>query len=48
MPDSSAVGVLTAGNPQFLALQKLDPIVWLNTSIAGAHKIQFGKGTVLS
>jgi hypothetical protein len=27
MPDSGATGVSTAGNPQFLALQKLDPIV---------------------
>jgi hypothetical protein len=27
MPDSDTVGVLTAGNPQFLALQKLDPTV---------------------
>jgi hypothetical protein len=48
MPDSGAAGVLMAGNPQFLALQKLDPIVQLDTLIAGAHKIQFGKGTALS
>jgi hypothetical protein len=48
MPDSGAAGVSTAGNPQFLALQKLDPTVQLNTSIARAHKIQFGKGTALS
>jgi hypothetical protein len=27
MPDSGAAGVLTAGNPQFLTLQKLDPTV---------------------
>jgi hypothetical protein len=27
MPDSGTIGVLTAGNPQFLALQKLNPIV---------------------
>jgi hypothetical protein len=48
MPDSGVAGVLTAGNPQFLILQKLDPIVQLNTLTAGAHKIWFGKGTVLS
>jgi hypothetical protein len=39
MPDSGAVGVLTAGNPQFLILQKLNPIVQLDTSTARAHKI---------
>jgi hypothetical protein len=48
MLDSSAAGVLTAGNPQFLALQKLNPTVQLDTSIAGAYKIQFRKGTALS
>jgi hypothetical protein len=48
MPDNSVVGVLTAGNPQFLTLQKLDPIVQLDTLTAGAHKIQFRKGTALS
>jgi hypothetical protein len=48
MPDSSVAGVSIAGNPQFLALQKLDPIVQLDTSTAGAHKIWFGKGTELS
>ena len=48
MPDSGAAGVSTAGNPQFLALQKLDPTVQLDTSTAGAHKIRFGKGTALS
>jgi hypothetical protein len=48
MLDSGAAGVSTAGNPQFLVLQKLDPTVQLDTSTAGAHKIQFGKGTALS
>jgi hypothetical protein len=48
MPDSGAAGVLTARNPQFLVLQKLDPIVQLDTLIAGAYKIRFGKGTALS
>jgi hypothetical protein len=48
MPDSGTTGVLTTGNPQFLILQKLNPIVQLNISIAGAHQIWFGKGTALS
>jgi hypothetical protein len=48
MPDSGAAGVSTAGNPQFLALQKLDPRVQLDTSTAGDHKIRFGKGTAFS
>jgi len=48
MPDSGAAGVSTAGNSQFLALQKLDPRVQLDTSTAGDHKIRFGKGTALS
>ena len=39
MPDSGTIGVLTAGNPQFFVLQKLDPTVQLNTLIAGAYKI---------
>ena len=48
IPDSGAAGVSTAGNPQFLALQKLDPRVQLDTSTAGDHKIRFGKGTAFS
>jgi hypothetical protein len=48
MPDSGIVGVSTAGNPQFLALQRLNPTVQLDTLIARAHKIRFGKGTTLS
>jgi hypothetical protein len=48
MSDSGTAGVLIAGNPQFLTLQKLDPTVQLDTLTAGAHKIRFGKGTALS
>jgi hypothetical protein len=48
MPDSGAAGVSTAGEPQFLALQKLDPTVKLDTSTAGHHQIRFGKGTAIS
>ena len=48
MPNSRAAGVSTAGEPQFLALQKIDPKVRLNTATAGAHRIRFGKGDALS
>jgi hypothetical protein len=48
MPDSGAVGVSTAGQPQFLALQKLDQRVQLDTSTAGAHTVRFGKGMATS
>jgi hypothetical protein len=48
IPDSGAAGVSTAGHPQFLALQKLDPSVQLDTSTAGNHNIHFGKGSSLS
>jgi hypothetical protein len=48
MPDSGAAGVSIAGKPQVVALQKLDPIVSIDTSIAGNHKIRFGKGEAIS
>ena len=48
MPDSGTVRVLTTRNPQFLTLQKLNPIVQLDTSTTKAHKIQFRKGPALS
>ena len=32
MPDSGAAGISTAGEPQFTALQKLDPTVRINTT----------------
>jgi hypothetical protein len=47
MPDSGAAGVSTAGKPQVVALQKLDPIVSIDISIAGNHKIRFGKGEAM-
>lgn len=46
MPDSGAAGVSTAGQPQFLALQKLDPRLQIDTTTAGRHKVRFGKGDV--
>ncbi len=44
MPDTGAAGVSTAGRSQFLALQKIDSSVQLDTTTAGEHKIRFGKG----
>jgi hypothetical protein len=43
MPDSGTAGVSTAGEPQFLALRKLLPILKLDTTTAGKHKIKFRK-----
>ena len=37
MPDSGASGVSTVGEPQFLALQKLDPEVQLDRTKAGDY-----------
>jgi hypothetical protein len=48
MPDSGAAGISIARKPQVIAFQKLDPIVSINTSIIGNHKICFGKGEVMS
>jgi hypothetical protein len=44
MPDTGASGVSSAGEPQFMALRRLDPKVRLNTSRAGEQKIKFGDG----
>jgi hypothetical protein len=48
MPNSEAAGVSTAGQPQFTALQKLDPSLQINAITAGQHNIRFGKGKALS
>jgi hypothetical protein len=40
--------VSTAGEPQFTALQRLDPSIRLNTSTAGQQRIKFGKGEAIS
>ena len=37
MLDSGAAGVLTAGEPQFLALQRLNPTVKLDMLTAGHY-----------
>jgi hypothetical protein len=48
IPDSGAAGVSTARKLQVVALQKLDPTISINISIAGNHKICFGKRKVIS
>jgi hypothetical protein len=47
MLDSEAVGVSITRKPQVIAFQKLDPIVLIDTFIAGNHKICFGKEKVI-
>jgi hypothetical protein len=47
MPDNGAAGVSIARKPQVIIFQKLDPIVSINISITGNHKICFGKGEVM-
>ena len=48
MPDSGASGISSAGEPQVIALQRIDPTIKLDKSTAGQHKIRFGKGTAES
>ena len=48
MPDTRAVGISTAGEPQFLALQKQDPSISLDRTTAGDNQIRFGKGTAVA
>ena len=43
MSDSGAAEVSTAGEPQTIALQRLDSTVQLNTSTAEQHTIRFDK-----
>jgi hypothetical protein len=47
MLDSGAAGVSTTRKPQVIAFQKLDPTILIDISIAGNHKICFGKGEVV-
>jgi hypothetical protein len=47
MPDNGAAGISTTRKPQVIAFQKLDPIVSINISIIGNHKIRFRKGEVI-
>ena len=48
MPDSGAAGISTAGEPQFIALQKIDPSIQLDRSTVGQHNICFRKGNAIS
>jgi hypothetical protein len=48
MPDNRTAGVFITRKPQVIILQKLDPIILINTSIAGNHKICFGKKETIS
>jgi hypothetical protein len=46
--DNGAAGVFITRKPQVVAFQKLDPIISIDISIAGNHKIRFGKGEAIS
>jgi hypothetical protein len=48
IPDSGTAGVFITRKPQVITLQKLDPIVSIDTSIVRNHKICFGKGEAIS
>jgi hypothetical protein len=48
MLDSGAAGIFIVRKPQVVAFQKLDPIISIDISIAGNHKICFGKGEAVS
>jgi hypothetical protein len=47
MPDSGIAGISIARKPQVIALQKLDPIILINTFVTRNHKICFGKGEIV-
>jgi hypothetical protein len=47
MPDNRTAGVSIAGLPQVIILSKLDPIILVNSSIAGNHRIKFRTKKVL-
>ncbi|KAI0994279.1 hypothetical protein K3495_g13903, partial [Podosphaera aphanis] len=44
LPDTGAAGVSTAGEPQFIALQRHLPKLQININRAGEHTIKFGLG----
>jgi hypothetical protein len=46
--DSGAAGIFITRKPQVVAFQKLDPIISIDTSIIGNHKICFGKKKAIS
>jgi hypothetical protein len=47
MLDSGAAGVSITRKLQVVAFQKLDPIISINISITGNHKICFGEKKVM-
>ena len=48
MPNSGILGVLTAREPQVLALQKLNLIVTINCINTRNYYIRFGKGLAIA
>jgi hypothetical protein len=48
MPNTGAAGISTAGEPQFLALQKQDLLISLDRTTARDNQIRFGKGTAMA
>jgi hypothetical protein len=48
MLDNKAAGISTISLPQVIVLSKLDPIISVNSSIAGNYRIKFGVREVLS
>jgi hypothetical protein len=47
MLDNGAAGVFITSLPQVITLSKLDPIILVNSSIAGNYRIKFGTGEAL-
>jgi LytS/YehU family sensor histidine kinase len=47
IPNNRAVGVSIAGLPQVTILNKLDPTILVDSSIAGNYRIKFGIGETL-
>lgn len=45
LPDTGASGCCSIGYKQFLALQKIDPRVVMDTTTKNAHTVTFGKGS---
>jgi hypothetical protein len=48
MPDSGALGILIAKEPQVLALQKLNPIVKINYINTRNYYIRFSKRSAIA
>jgi hypothetical protein len=47
LPDTGASEFSTAGKGQFLALQREDPLITLDTRQAGVAQVKFGKGDAM-